>query len=523
MKFVALFLSQFFLLPITEAAVECRMVEERGSPQATPLAFAPEFQKWCQTELVVGNETAKLIFLGDSPRAETSLLVKRSGLAMTASLREGKRERHAISPELFAAPEINLWQTRALVSGDLHAKAEAIARYLQEPVAGTFAWDKVDVGTFRGNAAALPFSGHWWPFAHSPLAAGPFSPLGKFDEFVKARTGTNPDSVAWEKRHHSLTNIPWAGHCNGWAASSLLYPEQNQVRWDEKSRRLFYPSDLKGVLAEASFCLSYAFFGRRFYGAGDDPKDISPDLFHKVLAYYIGEQKKAVVVDYKAAEDVDNHVVSAYTFQISRAAAPFQFRVDANLTLHSYDSDRRDHAGPAPAYSQVYSYLLRTDETGKILGGEWISNNPDFLWVPLSPRACPGENANLPEEFIGELLALPAATRQSREMNFSLVKSWEGGESLIPDPEFPAGAEYELLVDWTGADSLLLEADLYPRHPYYEGGPETVRFYVYPGRRILRFNGQQLANLRLQNPHQRVIAGKLQFLTLTYVGERQVP
>ena len=47
--------------------------------------------------------------------------------------------------------------------------------------------------------------------------------LHLYDLYVEKLTGKNPNSREWEINNHSLENLSWGGHCNGWAAKSILY------------------------------------------------------------------------------------------------------------------------------------------------------------------------------------------------------------------------------------------------------------------------------------------------------------
>src|SRR5262249_43999970 len=150
----------------------------------------------------------------------------------------------------------------------------------------------------------FPWRGYWWPFKGQSLAG----PLSRYDQFVAARTGSNPGSRAWEASHHYSTGIWWQGHCNGWAASALLRAHPSTAKRDRVSGVVFSVSDQKGILAEKDFCAAVAFFGHRENGLPtDDPYDIHPALFHQTLTYYIGQLHKPVAMDYHADPVIDNH------------------------------------------------------------------------------------------------------------------------------------------------------------------------------------------------------------------------
>jgi hypothetical protein len=262
----------------------------------------------------------------------------------------------------------------------------------------------VSEGRFTEESNVKPWRGYWWPYKNQPLAGTSSAPLSKYDRFVKARTGISPGAASWERSHHVYSGIWWEGHCNGWAASSVLRKQPHSVT-DSRSGVSFTVSDIKGILAETDYCANVAFFGRRYNGRrGDNIKDILPGTFHRTLTYYIGSLKKPVAMDYHRDPAVDNHVVSGYTMDITKTGAN-TFRVTAVLTVHKYDGSRANTPGTAPRYTRTYKYNLTQNSDGS-LSGSWISTNPDFLWVPLSPADCGSNNARISHRRVAELLDL---------------------------------------------------------------------------------------------------------------------
>ena len=83
----------------------------------------------------------------------------------------------------------------------------------------------------RGSDSAflkkMPWSGYWWSRREGKLAKGwaghAESPMQRYDRYVMSRTGKNPGAQAWEQKHHYNPTAPsWWGHCNGWAAASIM-------------------------------------------------------------------------------------------------------------------------------------------------------------------------------------------------------------------------------------------------------------------------------------------------------------
>src|SRR5690606_15105934 len=245
--------------------------------------------------------------------------------------------------------------------------------------------------------------GYWWPYKGAPLYGSANSPLSKYDRYVQAHTGSNPNSVSWERTNHRYKGVSWEGHCNGWAASAVLRAEPRVSRRDPVSGITFSVGDQKGLLAETDYCAKVAFFGTR-YPKGSR-QDIFPDRFHKTLGYYISNLGKPVNLDYNSAGPVDNHVITGYSMNIQSTGTNV-YTVTAKLTVHKYDSSSSAAPGMAPTYIRNYKYQLHTDSAGNILRGTWLTNNPDFLWVPLSPTECSSNNPRINSQMVLNILNL---------------------------------------------------------------------------------------------------------------------
>jgi hypothetical protein len=110
-------------------------------------------------------------------------------------------------------------------------------------------------------------------------------------------------------------------------------------------------------------------------------------------------------MDYHNDSAVDNNVVSGYSMTINQISA-LSYDVTAVLRMHKYDGFRSDVPGTAPLYTRTYHYTLRKDTNGNIVGGTWLSTNPDFIWVPLSPGNCTGRNRGIDDNWINTILHL---------------------------------------------------------------------------------------------------------------------
>lgn len=392
---------------------------------STPSRAQPEsrLETWCYLDQRIDGQEYRIVYQGDGSVPEDAVLLRlderREPVALTHSAISAGQRSWATVTDLGLSPiPAPLTATEARAMGGepimslqgFDARGASLAQELVAH-ATTPVRALVEPGTFESmlGAGSLPWRAYWWPFRNFPLGKGASSPLGKYDRFVKARTGVDPGSSAWEGAHHSLDDVEWGGHCNGWVSETMLYAEPKVALWDSRARVRFGVSELKGILAEASFCTSYAFYGTRNNGNGD-PRDIYPARFHAVLTHYIDRLGKTFAMDYKPDEKVDNHPVTGYRMVISQVT-PRTLRVDATLRMHGYDTSRTENVGVARIYSRLFSYMLDVDAAGNPVGnGTWLSANPDFMWSSTAQVACGDENPRITPVYLGQLLGLPADT-----------------------------------------------------------------------------------------------------------------
>lgn len=355
----------------------------------------PRMERWCYQD-VPSPGGGTFLYNADHERVlpELALVSLPNGTLTHGSLQAGKVSLHSVRSAQFNPFPVPLREPNHLATATapqdprFRDSARAVLSLLllgESPNPAAF---HVQAGVTAAQAANPPWRGYWWPLKGQPM----MGPLSKYDRYASSR-GRNAGAALWESTRHVSHGLWWEGHCNGWAAASILRPEPRQTVTDTASGVAFTVSDQKGLLSEADYCANITMFGRRNNGGGD-PADVRPEVFHKALTYYIGSLHKLVAMDYRKDAVVDNRVVSAYSMQITDSG-PNEVTVVATLKVHGYDAKRTDAPGPAPFYYSVYRYTLQKGENGAIIGGRWLSDNPDFLWVPLSPGKCAGGNPNL--------------------------------------------------------------------------------------------------------------------------------
>jgi hypothetical protein len=418
MKILLLCLSLFVLPAAGWATTEpttCYRIEMPDSPMAS-MATQSHTEMWCYQKLKypIG---ATYIFNADrnQARAELAIVIEPDGMMTHGSLLAGEVSVHRVQAKGFNPFSVPLQEPREMpammneevLSTELHQSAQEVLKYLLSRAPGS-AELRIADGIYAARVADefLPWRGYWWAYKGQALSGSSNSPLAKYDRYVKARTGTSPRTQGWENANHTYHGIVWEGHCNGWAASSILRKEPSFSKKDPVSGVTFTVVDQKGILAETDYCANVVFFGKRYRGGRDDIRDVYPHDFHQALLYYIGELGKPLATDYKRGSSVDNHVISGYNMEIKKVADN-KYTVVTKISIHKYDGSRSQTPGVAPEYTRIYRYTLLTDATGTPTGGSWQSTNPDFLWVPLAAMDCNTNNPRIDHAVTAEILALP--------------------------------------------------------------------------------------------------------------------
>ncbi|CAI5710730.1 unnamed protein product [Hyaloperonospora brassicae] len=237
------------------------------------------------------------------------------------------------------------------------------------------------------------------------------------------------DTSVCAKRHgHKMGYcIPkWFGICHAWAPAAILEPEPRCVV--EHNGTTFEPYDIKALITMAyhGSKIPTIFTGSRFNGndatsnitdkfgrfTDERRRDISPGFFHIATTNIMGRFNSSFVIDMTAGSEVWNQPVRGYeivrlAWVTPEAAAKRYFNVDkypfndaatkiAVVTTRVYWVSESGENGPLVSTGRVdkfttkvdYEYVLETDETYQILGGEWLSGSKathiDFMWIPAS-------------------------------------------------------------------------------------------------------------------------------------------
>ncbi len=273
----------------------------------------------------------------------------------------------------------------------------------------------------RGEIKPAPWSGDWWSRKKGFLVKGwpghKASPFAKYDAYVKSRTGKNPGAWKWESNprngHYNTHAENWEGHCNGWAAASILAPEPRKTH--VRNGISFKTSDQKGILSEQYMNTYCNFYGNRYWGnAGDDEDDIYPDEFHRLLMEYIASGKSAIIVDTACDRQVWNFPL--YKFESEWNTGWFDdSKLKVRTTVYYADDGVRPDFVGTKWFKTTYTYNLFLYDRGNVVDGEWTkgstNNHPDFVWVPTAdapnPNGSRQENPCIDPKFVREIVEGP--------------------------------------------------------------------------------------------------------------------
>ncbi len=306
-----------------------------------------------------------------------------------------------------------------------------------------------------GEIKPAPWSGYWWPRKVTALFEGwrghKPGPLAKYDAYVQQVTGRNPGAVAWEadvrNNHYNPNAEGWEGHCNGWAAAAIMTPEPTFSRI--RGGIEFTVGDQKALLSEQWMNCYCNFYGHRYWGGSDDPDDIYPDEFHRVIEKYIGENKSAVICDIEYEEMVWNFPMYKYTSSWSESWFD-ENKLKVKTTCWFVNDDVGAEFVGTRSFTIDYTYNLYLDKNGNVESGEWTGksrrNHPDFIWVPTADAPNPKngnlENPRLHPRFVQQICEGPA---RETERTRSVLDS---DEFRTPDDVLrKAGLDPEILFN----------------------------------------------------------------------------
>ncbi len=307
----------------------------------------------------------------------------------------------------------------------------------------------------QGKTQRTPWAGYWWPYSENGILDAAL----RYDRVRGNRTASS-----WEVAQHGseLRGLQsWFGHCNGWAAAAVLYPEPTSPKSTQNTE--FSVADQKALLSELAMEVRADFFGTRSDGAEDSSsasfKDTYPDVFFLVLTNYLGKGLPMILDRYTGVQ-VWNQPLAGYRIDPIRPedslgtdpSAPNVHRIRVTTTIWWLRDDVDGGAltepfefKDGPSYeSRVLRYEVWLDgppvfdgsgqiqSSGKVivarqgnvaLGGAWlnsglssVNSHPDYLWVPYAVTPSTGySNPGIEAAWIHAHIASPWSGLTSQE------------------------------------------------------------------------------------------------------------
>jgi hypothetical protein len=247
--------------------------------------------------------------------------------------------------------------------------------------------------SIEGGPSKRAWSGYWWPMLsirgwHLYDQTGPFTPLVKYGQ-----ASGNLGPLEWERKY-KMTADPahtWWGHCNGWAAATILEPDEprQSVR---VGQTLFNNGEVKGLVSAIHQGDPVDFFrGKPHWSGGDSATDLRALDFHRAVLYYLRDRKEGLIFNISAKPEVWNY--PAYFFRMTGYTdSTDPRRTLVTTTLFFADNDVNPNYIGTIEFSRTYTYWVQGDprDGNSSIAADWmrdsIRNHPQFLWHPAYAR-----------------------------------------------------------------------------------------------------------------------------------------
>lgn len=225
------------------------------------------------------------------------------------------------------------------------------------------------------------------------------SPAEKFD-ILNGRYDYPTVEKVWGQTRKGAKE--WNGICHGASPAGLNHkePKLKVLTNQDQVKITFYSSDIKALAAYYYAKISdtsVTQIGKRCFASHFNPfkgkgcSDVHPASMHIIMTNRLGLTSKGYIADIDRLKQVWNHV-----------AVKFDAKVISSVNIEKNPSHKMVHilskvsytGGVDPSMNAIlgtknekwdireYEYKLELDANGKIVGGEWISDErPDFIWV----------------------------------------------------------------------------------------------------------------------------------------------
>ncbi|POM77282.1 Transglutaminase elicitor, partial [Phytophthora palmivora] len=292
---------------------------------------------------------------------------------------------------------------------------------------------------------------------------------------------TDGSSCAIRTGQSSGYCIPtWYGICHAWTPAAMLEEEPNcAVTYNGVT---FQPLDIKALLSDVydGATVSTVFTGTRYNGGTDSEdeygrhsndayRDLNPAYFHIAAANLLGKLNATFIADVTAGSEVWNQPVRGFKvyeqteMTPEEAASTFYgleeypwnaaaksivyMKTRLSWIFETYTDGGLVSSGQVDSYTTgaYYYYLLEMDDSGNIIGGEWVydsdDDHPDFIWFPKAkPSADTVTSIGLSYADVSMLLAKSVACEGSSSGSVSVHSSTSGSEAAATSAPFSSSA-----------------------------------------------------------------------------------
>jgi hypothetical protein len=252
------------------------------------------------------------------------------------------------------------------------------------------------------------------------------SPAEKYD-LVVGDPLMSLTMFSWEigEKAEKLGKVPtWRGICDGWSAASQMMPRPTKsviLKTPSGTPITFYPEDIKALGSQlyARAQKNVIFLGKRCYPVvgmftgGCDATN--PGTLHKAIVNRVGVLKKSFNADISKSSEVWNYPIKSYKLTYYNVfsdveSSDFKKVYELFEKKHRFKRSNRRHERTYAIVGvkaeviftdmrdahkletdgieqdvnlvKTYLYDLELDRNFTILGGEWYSSGPDFIWAP---------------------------------------------------------------------------------------------------------------------------------------------
>ncbi len=326
-----------------------------------------------------------------------------------------------------------------------------------------------------------------------------FSPLTKWGIYLMAnKLSEHPfEALAWEViKQYNPVGGSWWGKCNGWAAAAILtnepreeltlqIPAESVGAEGDAISVPFESGDIKSMVSGVYYSTMSHFYGARYSDEEDDLSDLHAHAFHRIITYYIGEEKFPLVFDTTATEAVWNYPAYAYSMTIDDAGVADEGLVSINTArvtaLEAVEGVSSEQAtviarrllreGRVENMSDLLALDGVEQETVDALGTAFSVHGERHEWAVATALIYSTDGVS--EDHLDVIDGDPEGF--TKNYTYSLFTDADGN---VTDGEWTGGSvEDHPDFAWVPYANNARRASQYDRY-----SPEQVRQYLYDGR-----------------------------------------